>query len=414
MTDITHSPPMPAPGAPPPDARTLQVTRSKVRELLDRTDAFQHLPPEDRREIAKNMVEIGSYMADPDGVMSAEQSADAPLAQPMRGTDSATKNTARRAGADQGFAGEDFEGGAIEQGTEQFGELIGHVDFASFVGGLIENVFQAIVTSSIDQMKAYSEMLKSVSQSVSDFARDNITENNARDWLVESYPDVFDLSTGGGGGFGFDDGGGGPQLTVIGDNAEVQLGTVSQDLNMAKPITDISDAESEAALVRGARMSMAQSRMQLLASMVMLGISRIVVTDGQIKAKVVFGMRASDVAARKSKASSFDRKKSRSGAAFGGGGLIGGLFGFGGGASRSDSHVTTVGSSLDERSTSQAEVKAQLSGDVRVNFKSDYLPMSSLASPEMIAAIQGNAAPQAPATPQDTSGQTGSDGTSAT
>ncbi|QGX99326.1 hypothetical protein EI983_14075 [Roseovarius faecimaris] len=400
--------------APPaPDEKTLQATRAKVRELLDRTEAFGQLAPEERREIARNMVEIGSYMANPDGVLSQEQSGDVPLAQPLRGTDTAVKNTAARAGGDQGFAGEDFEGGAIRQGTEQFGELVGHVDFAAFVGGLIENVFQAIVTSSIDQMRAYSEMLKSVSQSVSDFARDNITENNARDWLVESYPDVFGLSTGGGGGgFGFgDEGGGSPRLTVSGDSAETRLKTVSQDLELAKPITDISDAESEAALVRGARMAMAKSRMQLLASMVMMGISRIVVTDGQIKAKVVFGMRASDVAARQSKASAYDRKTSRSGSAFGGGALIGGLFGFGGGASKSNSHVTTVGSSLDERSTSQAAVKAQLSGDVRVNFKSDFLPMSSLASPEMIAAIQGNATPTTPAAHNqgsDTSGSGGS------
>lgn len=405
MTQIT--------APPPPDDATLQAARSKVRELLDRTEAFGRLLPEERREIAKNMVEIGSYMANPDGVLSQEQSGDAPMAQPMRGTDTAVKNTAARAGADQGFAGQDFEGGAIRQGTEQFGELVGHVDFAAFVGGLIENVFQAIVTSSIDQMRAYSEMLKSVSQSVSDFARDNITENNARDWLMESYPDVFDLSTGGGGGgFSFgDEGGGNPRLTVTGDSAETQLKTVSKDLGMTKPVTDISDPESEASLVRGARMAMAKSRMQLLASMVMMGISRIVVTDGQIKAKVVFGMRASDVAARQSRASAYDRKTSRSKSTFGGGGMFGGLFGFGGASSKSQSHVTTVGSSLDERSTSQAEVKAQLSGDVRVNFKSDFLPMSSLASPEMIAAIQGNAAPTTPGGQTqgtDTSGTGGS------
>ena len=40
-----------------------------------------------------------------------------------------------------------------------------------------------------------------------------------------------------------------------------------------------------------------------------------------------------------------------------------------------------------------AEVKAKLTGEVRVNFKSDYLPMDKLATPQMIAAIQGNATP---------------------
>ena len=41
----------------------------------------------------------------------------------------------------------------------------------------------------------------------------------------------------------------------------------------------------------------------------------------------------------------------------------------------------------------QAEIKAKLTGEVRVNFKSDYFPMEKLASPGMIASIQGNATP---------------------
>jgi hypothetical protein len=34
-------------------------------------------------------------------------------------------------------------------GTAAFRDLVGAVDFPSFVGGLIQNVFQAIVTASI-------------------------------------------------------------------------------------------------------------------------------------------------------------------------------------------------------------------------------------------------------------------------
>ena len=55
--------------------------------------------------------------------------------------------------------------------------------------------------------------------------------------------------------------------------------------------------------------------------------------------------------------------------------------------------MTTVSSSVDETSTSSQEMKAKLSGEVRVNFKSDYFPMEKLASPGMIASIQGNATP---------------------
>jgi len=56
-------------------------------------------------------------------------------------------------------------------------------------------------------------------------------------------------------------------------------------------------------------------------------------------------------------------------------------------------HVATVQSAVDDQSESKAEVKAKLSGEVRVNFKSDYFPMEKMASPQMIAAIQGNSKP---------------------
>jgi hypothetical protein len=70
------------------------------------------------------------------------------------------------------------------------------------------------------------------------------------------------------------------------------------------------------------------------------------------------------------------------------------LFPLQGEVTTSSDHVTTVQSSLDETSDSKAQVKANLTGEVRVNFKSDYFPMDKLASPEMISAIQGNAVPK--------------------
>ena len=62
-------------------------------------------------------------------------------------------------------------------------------------------------------------------------------------------------------------------------------------------------------------------------------------------------------------------------------------------------HVATVGSAVDETSESKAEVKAKLSGEVRVNFKSDYLPLEKMATPEMMSAIQGNTTPYNPNQP---------------
>jgi hypothetical protein len=244
------------------------------------------------------------------------------------------------------------------------------------------------VNASIQQMNAYADMLKSVAQTVDQFAQDNISSNNARDWLIDKYPDVLDLDTS-----SVSDGGT-PKLTLKSDNDDA-LKQINQELQLAKPITDISDEEQEGLLVQAARLQMARSRQQLLASMVILGINRIVVTDGAIKAKVIFDLAASDQASRKAGASLYDQQSSmnRNVASAHGGG-------WGWGASMQNvneqRHVTTVKSSVDESSESKAEVKAKLTGEVNVNFKSDYFPMDKLASPGMIEAIQGNAKPVDP------------------
>src|SRR5262249_38500118 len=155
------------------------------------------------------------------------------------------------------------------------------------------------------------------------------------------------------------------------------------------------DEEQELRFVNAARLMMAKSRQQLLASMVMLGINRIVVTDGSITAKVKFSMRSTDEAKRQYRASAYDRQTSRNTnvSAF-----VGSFLAFGGGSVNvnEQSHVATVSTSNAEDSESKLEMDAKLQGEVRVNFKSDYLPLDKMATPEMISAIQGNAAPTPP------------------
>ena len=49
-----------------------------------------------------------------------------------------------------------------------------------------------------------------------------------------------------------------------------------------------------------------------------------------------------------------------------------------------------------ESNEAALQTKIQLSGIVDVNFKSDYLPLDKMATPGMIAAIQGNSTPVDP------------------
>lgn len=379
------------------DRETLDAVRPAVREMLLAAPAFAQLSPEEQQQIAKTMVRVGAFLANPDGVNT--QVAESPVVARAQAEEDPVTATKRRLAGAPGQVGQDFKAGAVREGVEQFGALVQKVDFPKFVGGLIQNVFQAIVDSSIQQMRAYGELLANVAKSVDEYARDNISENNSRDWLAEKYPDALGVDMEGTAG-GFADGSDAaqtppqPVLAARGEDPERRLGEISRDLGLEKPVTDISDPAEEARLVTAARLQIARGRQQLLASMVMLGINRIVVTDGLIHAKVIFDMRASDTAGRQATASMADRRKEAQK--------------FKTSASYSSwlspvdvstsyehasEHVATVQSAVEDTSESKAEVKAKLSGEVRVNFKSDYFPMEKMASPQMIAAIQGNAVP---------------------
>ncbi|MCA1714520.1 MAG: hypothetical protein LC715_05165 [Gammaproteobacteria bacterium] len=380
------------------DDDTLAVVRPQVRQMLQSSPGFQALPSAQQQEIARNMVRVASYMSNPDGlakqeltpgqgVLAKEQSVEpVDLARALAGAgvDQAKNKASEKVGT---FAGSDFDAGSVRQGADNFKKYIGSVDFPAFVGGLIQNVFQAIVNASIQQMNAYGELLKSVAQTVDQFAQDNISLNNARDWLVDKFPGDLSIDA---------NGENGPQIALReSDNQDAALTRFNQEMQLAQPVTDLSDPEQEGRLVAAARMQMARSRQQLLSSMVILGINRIVVTDGMINAKVVFDFRASDTAQREAGASLYDRDSSYNKNTT----VAGAHFGWGGAASANtnvQSHMTTVSSSVNEESESKQEMKAKLTGEVRVNFKSDYFPMEKLASPGMIAAIQGNSTPVDP------------------
>ncbi len=368
----------------------IRRVRPMVREMLTRIPAYGEMEQQEQLDLANNMVKLFAYVDDPNSVVSDAmqdpvQKAQAARSQAMnrRRTDP-NELVKRNLAQSPGFAGKDFEAGAAQQGTDQFVRLVDEVDFPSFVGGLIQNVFVTIVETSIEQMRAYAELVANVAKSAEEYMNENIGVGQARDYLVDRFPDLLDVNV--------DDDGNSRLLAKDEDN-DGGMREIHQSMGMSgRPVEDLSDDQEELRLVNGARLIMARSRQQLLASMVMLGINRIVVTDGSITAKVKFNMRSTDLAERDYKASSYDRQTRRhKRTSFGGGSFLG----FGGGtvSTNSRSHVATVKTGVDESSESRLDLSAKMQGEVRVNFKSDYLPLEKMATPEMIGAIQGNAAP---------------------
>jgi hypothetical protein len=135
---------------------------------------------------------------------------------------------------------------------------------------------------------------------------------------------------------------------------------------------------------------------------VLLGINRIIITDGRINAKVVFDMRADDSARRRAHAQMNDevRSSQETGAAA----AVWSPWGGAGAYHRNQSsHVATVESAVDDTSASSAEVKAQLTGDVQLRFKSETFPLERMVDAGGLATLQQRAQPGTPP-PAATSG----------
>jgi hypothetical protein len=419
------------PAAPPPVSReTHESARKAVRELLARSQAFHEMPPTEREALAKGLVQIGSYLAEPDGKrlrpeqMSAEVRALAGDALASRVVPVANNDSQPLKAEDQPEFGQ-----ALKTGVAQAGALMNAVNFTEFVSGLIDGVFHSIVTSSIEQMEAYAKLVADVSKSLNQFRDDNTTQNQGRDHLVEQFPDIFQLSMGGGafgdfGNFGGGEGGdpfgggapAGPRVVLRQDVDErAAIARLNGSLPLEQPITRLDDELVEALLVPAARTQIATGRQQLLATLVMLGINRIVVTDGKISAKVMYDFQARDNMRYAHSAAKMDHQKD----AYGNVQKIRSREGEydtsneGGSYTRQDGNIERQDGSFYSKgnykyseqpiikmmSTSQLQndssltAKASLAGHVEVNFKSDYMPLEKLANPESIAAIQMNAQP---------------------
>ncbi len=359
----------------PEGADSLAPVRGAVRRLLEGSPSYRALPLEERKRLANDMVKVGSFLADPGWLE------ERPAARPLEEEKKADPilDLKKRLADKPGQVGAEFQAGAVRQGVEEFGKLVQKVDFPAFVSGLVQGVFKAVVDASIDQMRAYGELLSASAKTVDQFASDHITDGQARDFVANKYPSLVEVDT---------TGEEGSRLRMR-EGAEDTVG-LGQQFGM-KEEADLSSAESETALVNAAKLEMARQRQQLMATMVLLGINRIVVTDGRINAKVVFDMRADDSSLRKAKAELHDKESEKS--------HVGGQVGLpwsGFSASSSSAHMAQVSSAVDDTSQSRAEVKANLTGEVRLNFKSETFPLERMVDAGGLEVLNQRAQPGAP------------------
>jgi hypothetical protein len=243
---------------------------------------------------------------------------------------------------------------ATETLAQRAGALSDEIDFPAFVASLVHGTFDAIVDASIRQMESYSSLVSAVAKSVEQFTEDNVTLNQARDWLAQQYPaDLYlDLS-------------GSPRLLPRAahgeDGDEPRAPEWLREFQLEDE--ELTPELIEEQLVPRARRRVGQDRQQTLATMVLLGLNRVVVRDGSISARLRFRASAADTA-KVEYAVSDDP-------------TAGGTWGSRGSSSYAlpSTKVSTVGVNMQ----SDSELKAELFGEVKINFASETLPLDRFA-----------------------------------
>lgn len=252
---------------------------------------------------------------------------------------------------------------ATETIARRMGAMVDEVDFPGFVAGLVHGTYDAIVDASIRQMESYAGLVGAVAKTVDQFTAENITPNQARDWLVSRYPaDVRLVLPNGAGGQ--------PRLEPRVEGATpTWLGDYGLDGE------ELTTELLEEQVIGQVRQHMGTERQQLLATMVMLGMNRVAVRDGSITAKVMFRAAAQDSAkvgyAVGSDPQSVANWGERGSLSYGG--------------------ASTQVSTLAINAQSESSVRADLFGEVKLNFVSETLPLEKLAEAAKVALIQRHA-----------------------
>jgi hypothetical protein len=343
------------------------AVRRNVEQLLAGASSFQYLDPGTQQALTDALTSITGYLANdaPPGALQAS-----PLA-----TQLAPPDLQRRLSPGSGNApgGPATTPGAPPAGTPatgptgRVGEVaratLNAINFPEFVSSLIQGTFQAIVTASIQQMEAYADLLKNVAMTVDRFMADNISDGTARDFLADQHDGFLQREPDSGR----------MRLRVNPNRRGGEMPSFFQDLGFTSP-EEIDDDVMEERVVPAARRKLAEQRQQTLATMVLMGINRIVVDEGEIQAKLVFHIDASETTNLR-----FDQTKTT-------GGNMAGRAGYN---AFTANGIMVNTASLNAQSA--INVRADLTKQVRVKFRSETFPLERFADSAAIQLINNNA-----------------------
>ena len=340
---------------------TVDAVRYAVRSLIEDTPELASQPAL-RRRLAERMVDVSLTAA---GLLAEDHRLSEQIA------DRARRRRGEPLAAAQA-AGDINRQTAVKSAAGVLKATKDAIDFPGFVTSLITGVFQAMTTSTIQQLQAVADLLDAVSAGASEFGTQHVTGDRAVQWAVSKFPALT-----------VDRKGKEPRLVVrangdMPDAAQLKAALDASDTE----VSSVEDDNLEETLLPLVRRKLARDRQQMLRTMVLMGMQRIVVDEGRIHASMELQVDARSTA-EQTEASQFDTRVTTSGS---------GSFGMGiWGASASLSATVGYVKSDEQYSREDIALRAGLRSSVDVAFHTEPIALERMASKRTIQNMQSGA-----------------------
>jgi hypothetical protein len=329
----------------------LPTVRRSVRSVLEQAPLFAQASPEQRRELAQKMVKVAMMGAD---LVDDERRQTAKVAPPL--------STAQEFGD------------AARQAGQTFQDIRNAIDFPTYVQSLITGVFQAITSSNIQQLSAIGDMLDAVARTEDEFTSENIRDGDVIAWAVQKMP--FLRAHEG--------------TLAVREGVDISEKTADIAAQLRASESEVSSLDPDdllSTLGPLIRRRIGRERQQMLATMVQMGLQRVVVDEGRLHASM--DMRVDTRSALAQERARREELNIDAGASAQ----------FGMGMWGASAHLNVGFSKIESEHTATREeidTRAGLRSSVDLAFRTDQIPLDRMASPAQRARL--DAAARVPAT----------------
>lgn len=252
-----------------------------------------------------------------------------------------------------------------------YAKQIEEIGFPEFTTKLVGDTFDALIAANIRQQQAYIELLQATSKSLTDYINDTKDDITPEE-IVQLFSAIVPVAS--------PTTDGPPTDLVVGGSLDAEA---ARGVNEALAISDGSATSNDAvaqsgaitqtrydALVEAAAKRIAANKYTLLQEMVRLGMLRMVVTDGTIETRLNFRAYGSDSFAKHTSDATRTSFAVRAQA------QTGGLVSLWVKASASTAYSRVRVQTASTAENSRSSVDVQMMGGVRINFRTDYLPVA--------------------------------------